>query len=306
MSEPGRRETATMRWVYGPQRIERVVLLRIAAPLAILGFMSTRLAHADHWIGDAGFWVPDLGGDWRQPLYLPALPVPLAWALAGAMVASGVATLVGFRTRVSALVFGATLAWVALADRLSAFTVSKLSPMIAITIAASAGGLAYGVSAARREGPRPTHASGGPIRFVQVLLPVFYCASGICKARGDWLSRGDVLWTHLEGSYQTGFSHFLANHLPASAWTLFQATTLAFEALAPLWFAWKPTRHVALLYGLGMHAMIGLMFGPVIWFSLLMMTLLVAAYLPEPWLLRAFAKAEGLLRPKRVRPAPAD
>jgi hypothetical protein len=34
--------------------------------------------------------------------------------------------------------------------------------------------------------------------------------------------------------------------------------------------------------------MIGLMFGPVIWFSLLMMSLLIAGYAPERWLIRGF------------------
>jgi hypothetical protein len=47
------------------------------------------------------------------------------------------------------------------------------------------------------------------------------------------------------------------------------------------------TRPYALVFGLGMHLMIGLMFGPVIWFSLLMMTLLVASYAPARWLERA-------------------
>jgi hypothetical protein len=37
-----------------------------------------------------------------------------------------------------------------------------------------------------------------------------------------------------------------------------------------------------------MHALIGLMFGPVIWFALLMSTLLVCCYLPERWLVRLF------------------
>jgi hypothetical protein len=32
-----------------------------------------------------------------------------------------------------------------------------------------------------------------------------------------------------------------------------------------------------------MHAMIGLMFGPVLWFALLMSTLLVGVYAPERW-----------------------
>jgi hypothetical protein len=59
-----------------------------------------------------------------------------------------------------------------------------------------------------------------------------------------------------------------------------QATTLAFEFGAPLWFGLKWTRPYAFIYGLTMHALIGMMFGPVAWFGLLMMGLLVAAYAP--------------------------
>ena len=49
-----------------PLPVLRIEIVRIVAPLAMLGFMSGRLAHADEWIGDAGFRVPDLGGDWRS------------------------------------------------------------------------------------------------------------------------------------------------------------------------------------------------------------------------------------------------
>ena len=48
--------------------------------------------------------------------------------------------------------------------------------------------------------------------------------------------------------------------------------------------------------GLGMHALIGLMFGPVIWFALLMSTLLVCCYLPERWLLRLFRRPAVLAK----------
>ena len=44
---------------------------------------------------------------------------------------------------------------------------------------------------------------------------------------------------------------------------------------SPLWFAVRRTRLPALFVGLGMHAMIGPMFGPVVWFALLMAGLLV-------------------------------
>ena len=86
--------------------------------------------------------------------------------------------------------------------------------------------------------------------------------------------------------HQTAFGHFLANHLPPFAWTAMQATTLAFELGAPLWFALRWTRPYAVAYALVMHALIGLMFGPVAWFALLMIVLLVAAYIPIRWLER--------------------
>jgi hypothetical protein len=53
-----------------------------------------------------------------------------------------------------------------------------------------------------------------------------------------------------------------------------------FEAGAPLWFALRWTRRPALVAGLVMHALVGLMFGPVVWFSALMGLLLVACYGP--------------------------
>ena len=282
-------------WLYGPQRVERLVLLRVAAPLAVLGFMSSRIVHADHWIGETGFSVPDLGGSWRQPIYLPPLPDAAAWSVVALMVVAGLATSAGLYTRSAAAVFAATLGYVALADRLAAFTVSKVSPVVMLVVCFSAAGARYGLDARRHARTRPdltppTHAPGGPVRFVQLLLPAFYSASGLCKARGDWLSRNDVLYTHLHDSYQTAVSHWLANHLPAWGWGFAQWATLCFEIGAPLWFALPWTRTPALFYAVAMHLAIGLMFGPVIWFSLLMIVLLLSAYLPERVLLRLFAR----------------
>ncbi len=78
-----------------------------------------------------------------------------------------------------------------------------------------------------------------------------------------------------------------------------QAITLAFECLAPLWFAIKYTRGAALAWGLAMHLMIGLLFGPVVWFSILMMTLLTGCFVPDRWL--------GRLRyPRRVHRETVD
>jgi hypothetical protein len=57
--------------------------------------------------------------------------------------------------------------------------------------------------------------------------------------------------------------------------------TLVLESFAPLWFGWSRTRPYALLAAVSMHAMIGLMFGPVRYFAMLMATLLVASHFSE-------------------------
>ena len=279
-----------------PQPIVRLEALRILLPLFILGFMSSRLVHADYWIGDAGFQVPDMGGDWRQPLYLPPLPGWTAWALATAMVASGISLAAGFFTRYAAGLFVFTLAWVALADRLAAFTVSKLGMVLVLALCLSPCGARHGVDSWLRWrrstslDPLPTHVSGLVVRFFQLTLVVMYCSSGICKARNDWLTTPYVLWTHLHGSYQTAVTYFAANTLPAWSWNVLQGITLTFEVLAPVWFTLRRTRPFALAWGLAMHGMIGLMFGPVIWFSLLMASLLVACFAPLTWLERTVGR----------------
>src|SRR5262249_27514556 len=45
--------------LFGPQPLVRLELVRILAPLAILGFLSGRLSHADFWLTPVGFQPPD-------------------------------------------------------------------------------------------------------------------------------------------------------------------------------------------------------------------------------------------------------
>jgi uncharacterized membrane protein YphA (DoxX/SURF4 family) len=278
-------------WFAAPQPIERLALLRIAVPLAVLGFLSSRLVHADHWLSPVGFHVPDLGGgDWRQPLYLPPMPVGAAWAMAGAITVSGLCVAAGLATQPAAAIFALMVGYTTLADRLEAFTVNKLAPVLTLALFLAPSGARYGVDAWRRSrrdpaAPCPTEVEGGAIRFFQLLLVTMYSASGIAKMRGDWLTK-QVLWTHLHDQYQTHIAWLIMRILPGWAWWALQGLVLLFEVGAPLWFALSWTRTPALVLGVGMHAMIGIMFGPVVWFALLMGSMLVACYLPEPILLR--------------------
>jgi hypothetical protein len=280
-------------WLDAPQPIERLALARIVLPLVLLSFQASRLVHADHWLSPIGFRVPYLGGgDWRQPLYIPPVPPALAWTIAIVTVVAGLCLSAGFFSRAAGGLFAALLAYLALADRLEAFTVSKLGPMLALALCLSPAGARYGVDAWLRrrrnpEAPLPTHVRGGVIRFFQIFLCAMYSGAGIAKLHGDWLDK-DVLWSHLHDNYQTWISWALARAVPGWGWQVLQYLSLTFETAAPLWFALRWTRPYAVIAGLGMHALIGLMFGPVIWFALLMSTLLVSCYLPERWLLRLF------------------
>jgi hypothetical protein len=284
-------------WLVAPQPIERLVLLRILVPLAILGFLSSRLLHADTWLSSVGFRIPDLGGDWRQPVYVPPLPVGVAWAIAAATTISGLCLTMGLATRLAAASFALLVAFLTVADRLEAFTVTKLAPMLTLALLFAPSGVRYSVDAwwRRRPGPRapaPTHVEGGPIRFFQLFLVTMYSASGIAKARGDWLTT-QVLWTHLHDQYQTPVAWLAMRVLPAWSWWALQGLALTFELGAPFWFALRWTRRPALAVGLGMHVMIGLMFGPVVWFAFLMGAMLMACFLPEPWLQLLFRRACG-------------
>jgi hypothetical protein len=273
-----------------PQPIERLETVRLLAPLAILAFLWSRFIHVESWLTNAGFVVPNLGrDDYRQPLYLGPLPAWLAWVIAVVTVASGVATALGWKTRTASGVFAALLVYLALADRLEAFTVNKLGAVVAIALFATPAGARYGIDA-RQRSAKPTHVTWGNVRFFQALLMFMYCASGIAKASGDWIKNPNVIWSHMHDSYQTAFTYWLAIAVPAFAWSAFQYVTLAYELGAPLWYSIHRTRLVALFVGLGMHATIGLMFGPVIWFSFLMMSLLLASFAPLPWLDRALRR----------------
>jgi hypothetical protein len=298
-ARPRDRRTARERlesWLWAPQPFARLAALRVLVPLAILGFLSSRLAHADHWIGSAGFHVPDLGhADYRQPLYIAALPNWAAWAVAGLTIASGLALAAGAYTRLTAPVFAAALVYLALADRLAAFTVSKLGAVLAVALAFTPCGAAVSLDMRRLRARGAAVAmplvSGGNVRFFQILVGVMYLATGIGKVRGDWLVRGDVIYTNLHDSYQTAVSYFLASNVPAWAWTGFQGLVLVLELGAPLWLAFRRTRAPAVILLLGMHAVIGLGFGPVVWFALLMAALLVSCFAPTAWLERGLGAA---------------
>jgi hypothetical protein len=270
-----------------PQPMARLAFIRILVPLAILGYLSLRMMHSADWLSVEGFSVPFRGQyDWRKPFHIDPLPVWAAWSVSAILLVSGLALSFGFLTRYSGGIFGAALIYVTLADRLASFTVNKLGVVLIVALCFTPCHQAWSLDArlSRKGKAVPTLATWGNVRFFQILLVLMYCMTGVAKWKGEWLSEPMLLWTHLHGSYQTGAGYLMARNLPMEIWPFLRWVVLAFELLAPLWFLMPWTRLPALYIGLGMHFFIGLMFGPVVWFALLMAVLLLGCFSPESWL----------------------
>src|SRR5438445_439230 len=94
---------------FAPQPIVRLETVRILAPLAILGFMSTRIAHPADWLASTGFRIPALDDDWRQPATFAGLAPWAAWTVAVGLVVTGLLTAAGAFTRWTSAAFAVLL-----------------------------------------------------------------------------------------------------------------------------------------------------------------------------------------------------
>lgn len=274
------------RFWYTPQPAHRLALVRILAPLAILGLLSSRLAFFDAFFTRDGFHLPPLHpGSVNQPVYLAPLGDGSALVITLLLVVSGLALAAGYRTRLANIVFAALVAYVALFDRIAAVSVNKLGTVVIVALCFAPSGIAYSLDARRARSPGrqapPAEVPGVVVRFLQIQLVVLYAASGYCKAfQGDWLKNGYVLWSQIHGHYQTFFSYWAGRLLPPWAWPALQWPVLAYESFAPLLLSVRRTRTPTVIFGLCMHLAVGLLFRRLIYFSLLMIALLTL-FLPD-------------------------
>ncbi len=173
----------------------RLEVIRILASLAIVGFMASRIVNAEDWLSTDSFLACPLQSGERLAaagVVRGAVGHGMAWTVAIALGVSGLAVAAGAYTRIASAVFTVLLFYVALADRLSAFTVSKIGPVIVLALFLTPSGSRWSVDAWLRRRREPGYAppelvSGGCVRFFQFMLPVFYCSSGVRKALGDWM-----------------------------------------------------------------------------------------------------------------------
>ncbi len=261
---------------FAPQKAHRIALLRIVAPLAILGLLSSRLWNFREFFTSAGYHVPDLlQSRVQQPYYIHPIGELLAHLIAILLVLSGLCVSLGLVTRPANVLFAGLLGYASLFDRVSAVSVNKLGTTVMIALCFCPSGARYSLDALLRRRPAPDEFPGAPLRFLQVQLAVMYCASGLCKTlQGDWLKNGYVLWSQIQGHYQTAFAYFFGGHLPSWLWPPLQALVLGYELLAPLLLSLRRTRGATLCFGFLMHFFVALLFRRIVYFSVLMMSLL--------------------------------
>jgi len=108
-----------------------------------------------------------------------------------------------------------------------------------------------------------------PIRIFQLTLVLQYFFSGLAKVHyGDWLTSQLTLWTQVQGYFRTDFAAWMIINLPKPIWTMMQWASLSFELAAPFIFFYRPTRRLAMIWGVVFHLMIGLTMHQIYYFSL--------------------------------------
>lgn len=254
------------RWWSGTEPVARYRLFEIVFTSAFLVYMARNLLTPFEWLTGGGFHLSE---GLQRGTALPPFPLLPVWAVplfAFSLLFSGFAVV--FRHQWRRFGFAA-LALLALygegVDSASAFALNKIY----------GAGFIFLLLAPGYEGA-PPRGSIASVRAFQGMLLTIYFATGFTKVwGGDWLDHTDVVWSHAQGYYCTGFAAFLLRNLPPFAWTVIQYSVLVFELGAPVWFTWRRTRLVAILFGLSFHLGIALMMKAVWVFSLQMTTFYV-------------------------------
>lgn len=275
---------ACERWALGPAPAIRLEAFRWTTTFALLLYTLAWSMDAREWLTPAGFHIsPEASQGFQLPVPLLS-EATLPWFL-GVYIGSMVAILLGLWPRLCTYLVFAGLLYVTTADRLASFSMNKLALVAWLVLL-----LAPWPPRRRTEEHDGDEApaelrSRWPLRILQGTLLLQYFGAGICKLRGNWLERGDVLWLQVQDIYLTDLAAWMVRVLPMWVWTALQTAALAFELLAPLLFCVRRLRPVAFVWGLVMHLCIALMMYRVGYFSLSVVAYYVL-FVDDAWLER--------------------
>jgi hypothetical protein len=248
---------------YGPVPAIRLAAFRQAILFMLAIYMLARWMHAAEWLTVAGFH-PSPRADRINTPQLPLLPPALLPAFGVLLFTSIALAIFGWLRRPATIVALVLLVYVTLADPIAAMTLNRLF-IFSLAVLALAPAITRDDTG---KAPGDETMPAWPVRILQLTLMVHYATSGICKAlRGDWLTHTDVLWFQLQNIYMTDIAALFVRLTPTWALTLLQHVTLGFELLAPLLFAVRRLRPLALVVGLTMHIMIAVTMYQLVYFS---------------------------------------
>jgi hypothetical protein len=243
MSTTERVENWIVEFFFAPVDRVRMDAFRISLAITVALYMVERWRYAKEWLTSAGYHISADNLPYH-PSYAPPIPQTALPFFGIVLFASLIVLAIGWRIRLMAMICLVCAIYVAFADQLSAFTMNRLSIFSFAVLALAPTG-----------SPQPVW----PVRILQMTIVIQYFTAGWSKAVwGDWLVDPYSLYTAVLGIYRTDFAAWLLAYFPKEIWIVFQYGTLAFELLAPIIFAVKRLRPLALLWGLSFHLVIAL------------------------------------------------
>lgn len=233
------------------------------------GWVETQWLEPSFHFTWAGFdWVRPLPGGWMFALV--ALQGLAALSLA-----------LGYRSRLSAAVFGALFTYGDLIDKALYLNHHYLLSLLALLLAVTPSGAAFSLDA-RRRGERLV--GRGVYVLLRAQVACVYVFAGLAKLNADWLLHGEPLRLWLQVHHDLPVVGSLLD-TQAAALLMSWAGMLHDLFIVPL-LLWPRTRRVALLAAICFHTAIWLLF-PIGVFSLVMLaaiTICLAPSWPRRWL----------------------
>ncbi len=280
---------AFRRWAFGPIDTAPMAALRIACGLLVLGWTVSLLPDVSTFLADDGLTAHAVDGTrgwWTADLVSPYLAV-------GLLALSALALLVGWHTRVAAVLVAVLLLVIQRRDVYVLNSGDLLLRELAFFVALMPAGEVWSLDARRRGSSAPRAPWG--LRMLQIQVSVIYFFSVVAKLHGDTWQDG----TAVGRAVQLGdLQRFVVPEAFATSITVSALLTYGTIVLegALVFGLWLPRfRWVAMAAGISIHLGIEatLLIG---WFSLTVISCYLA-FVPGDVLRRAVARVTQRLRP---------
>jgi hypothetical protein len=252
-------------------------LFEILFTLTFLWRFISKLFFWEEWLTEAGFHLTS-GEQWSMgyPLPYPLLSPWMVPVLALITLGGGLMVIFFRWRRLGLILCFLTATYTGGVDYLSASSQERIYVVIYALLATGPG--------LRRAAAGGYIVASAMPRVLQVTLVLIYFVAGYSKCYpGDWLKYSDVVYTHVQGFHRTDLAAWMIRTLPVWCWTVIQGATILFEVFAPVWFYWKRTRLLAIVYGFQMHLGIALLMKGLIFFSAQMLTLYSLFLTGDEW-----------------------